>query len=63
MDEQAATLINDGNIDMINNKVDLDVIYSNYRPGINYDNFLKPKTDRIYEFQSKRVDFRRRPSH
>jgi hypothetical protein len=24
---------------------------------------MKPKTDRIFEFQSKRVDFRRRQSH
>jgi hypothetical protein len=27
----------------------------------NENKFLSPKTDRVFEFQSKRVDFRRRP--
>jgi hypothetical protein len=31
------------------------------RADINYDLFLKPKTDRLFECHSKRVEFRRRP--
>lgn len=34
-----------------------------FRTDINYELFLQPKTDRVFEFHSKRVDFRRRPSH
>lgn len=32
------------------------------RPGVNYEQYLRPKTDRVYEFQTKRIDFRRRQS-
>jgi hypothetical protein len=32
------------------------------RPGVNYELYLRPRTDRIYEFQTKRIDFRRRHS-
>ncbi|CDW78910.1 UNKNOWN [Stylonychia lemnae] len=34
-----------------------------FRQDLNYDQYLQPRTDCIYEFQSKRLDFRRRPSN
>jgi len=30
---------------------------------INYENFLRPKTDKVYQFKSRRFDFCRRASH
>lgn len=29
---------------------------------INYKQFMSPKSDRVFEFKSKRIEFRRRPS-
>jgi hypothetical protein len=30
---------------------------------IDYSQYMQPKTDRIYEFKTKRIEFRRRPSN
>ena len=32
-------------------------------PNLNYQEFLQPKSDRVFEFKSKRIEFRRRPQH
>ena len=34
-----------------------------FKFDLNYDLYMQPKTDKIYEFQTKRFEFRRRPSH
>ena len=31
--------------------------------NVNYSLYLTPKTDRIFEFKSKRLEFRRRPQN
>lgn len=51
---------NDGNQDSYAKQVDHEGPIHYGRPGVNYEHFLKAKTERIYDFQSKRVDFRRR---
>ena len=30
---------------------------------LDYSKFLQPKTDRVFQFKSRRFDFSRRPSH
>ena len=30
---------------------------------LDYSNFLDPKTDRVFQFKSRRLDFCRRPTH
>ncbi len=59
-DQQANNSLAFNETDNYQKKLENEVSINNGRPGVNYDQFLRPKTDRVYEFQSKRVDFRRR---
>ena len=34
-----------------------------FSASIDYSEFLLPKTNRVYNFQSRRIDFARRSSH
>lgn len=34
-----------------------------FKLDINYDQFMQPKTERVFENHSKRVEFRRRPDY